>query len=407
MSGKWNPNYYLLILWIFHSTVILLFAYVNPNHYTTIDSQYYLESAKNILEGHGYTICEENGFQWNGTFPAGYSLIIAFVSFCTKINALWASKIVNIAATGIWLFFLNSWFGRNKSVLIGCILLLGSFLKLWVHTWSEPLFLVILFCWVYQVYQLNTLTVLSISRLFFVLSLGLLLIFIRYAGIFIIPLSFGYSVYHFWKREKQKSLIAILFPILWSAGFAFYLFHNYQKSGELFGGNRFDGNIQIGENVISFAKGLINEISLFGNFTFHSLELFSFIGIGFQILISALILKELHSKFIITNCVKHTFVVAFFYLTFLFILRIFSHFDEPGYRLLSPFTFLILSGLVCGISDERITGRLKNLLIVLVVISWVEVIPKDGLIEKFYILLNKRESILLNQITLFKTFKKS
>ncbi len=152
MSGKWNPNYHLFLLWLFHSSLILFLAYINPNHYTTIDSQYYLESAKNILEGHSYTIREENGFHWNGTFPAGYSLAIALVSFCAKINVLWASKIVNIVATGIWFFFLNLWFGRNKSVLIGCILLLGSFLKLWPHTWSEPLFLVILFCWTYQSY---------------------------------------------------------------------------------------------------------------------------------------------------------------------------------------------------------------------------------------------------------------
>ncbi|MBE9465451.1 hypothetical protein ACFP1I_22570 [Dyadobacter subterraneus] len=382
MQGKLNPNYSLLILWLFHSSLILLLACINPNHYTTIDSQYYLESAKNILGGNGYTIFEEKGFQWNGTFPVGYSSTIALVSFFTKIDVLWASKIVNISATGIWFSLLNLWFDRSKSVLIGCILILGSFLKLWAHTWSEPLFLVILFCWTYHSYQIANSSELSISRTISVLLLGFLLILARYAGIFIIPLSFIFSVYYFQKKEKNKSLTAAFLSVIWSAGFGFYLFLNYQNSGELYGGARFEDNIRIMENAVSFAKGLINEISIFGNFTFHSFEVFSFIGNSFQILLTALIIKELGPKFTFSNWAKHTFLVAFFYLIFLFILRIFSHFDEPGYRLLSPFTFLVLSGLVCGIPDEQITMRLKNLLIVLVVLSWVEIIPKDGLKKK-------------------------
>lgn len=383
MSGKWNPNYCLIMLWLFHSILILLLAYVNPNHYTTIDSQYYLESARNILDGNGYTILDEKGFQWNGTFPAGYSLAIAIVSFCTKIDVLWASKIVNIGATGIWFFFLNLWFGKSKSVLIGCILLLGSFLKLWAHTWSEPLFLVILFCWVYQLFKLKNSTALLIPKLASVLLLGFLLMFIRYAGIFIIPLSVCYSVYCFWREESRKSRISMLLSIFWSAGLIFYLLLNYQKSGELFGGTRFDGNIRIVENFVSFAKGLINKILIFENFTFHSFNIFSLTRIVIQILIVVLILKEIRLKFTVTNWVKFNFIIAFFYLIFLFALRIFSHFDEPGYRLLSPFTFFVLSGLVCGISEEQITGRLKNLLIVFIVFSWVELIPKDGLKEKW------------------------
>ncbi|WP_159469342.1 hypothetical protein [Dyadobacter sp. 3J3] len=384
MSGKLNPNYSLFTLWIFHGTLVLLLAYVNPNHYTTIDSQYYLESASNILEGHGYTILDETAFQWNGTFPAGYSLAIAFVTFLTKINVLWASKIVNIGSTGILFFFLNVWLGRNKSILIACILFLGSFLKLWAHTWSEPLFLGILFGWTYHFNQINTEPEFSKSNIIYIFLLGIGLMFVRYAGIFIIPLCLCYSVYYFWKEEKSKSLILIVLAVFWSAGFLFYILLNYQNSGELFGGVRFDGNILIAENVISFTKGLINETALFGNTTFQSIDLLFLTGISCQIFISLLIIKELKSHFALTNLNKSLFIISFFYLVFLFVLRIFSHFDEPGYRLLSPFTFFILCGIVCGISDVQITVRLKNLLVVLVVISWIEIIPKDGLKEKVY-----------------------
>ncbi|MEO6687051.1 MAG: hypothetical protein ABIN24_13860 [Dyadobacter sp.] len=394
MSGKLSPNYSLFTLWIFHTTLVLLLAYINPNHYTTIDSQYYLESARNILEGNGYTILEENGFLWNGTFPAGYSLAIAFVSFLTKTNVLWASKIVNIGSAGILFFFLNLWFGRNKSVLIACIFFLGSFLKLWAHTWSEPLFLVILFGWTYHFNQINTEPEFSKSNFIYTFLLGIGLMFVRYAGIFIIPLSLCYSVYYFWKEEKQKSLVLIVLSVFWSAGFLFYIFLNYQNSGELFGGSRFDGNILITKNVISFAKGLINETALFGNTTFQSIDLLFLTGISSQIFISILIIKELKSHFALTNLNKSLFIISSFYLVFLFVLRIFSHFDEPGYRLLAPFTFLFLCGIVCGISDVQITVRLKNLLIVFVVFSCVEMIPKDGLVEKLAIIkCSKNEEI--------------
>ncbi|SEJ61786.1 hypothetical protein SAMN04487995_5509 [Dyadobacter koreensis] len=32
------PDYYLFLIWLLHSGIILFLSYINPNHYTTIDS---------------------------------------------------------------------------------------------------------------------------------------------------------------------------------------------------------------------------------------------------------------------------------------------------------------------------------------------------------------------------------
>lgn len=395
MSGTFTINYPLLLLWLLHSCLILFLAYINPNHYTTVDSHYYLQSAGNIIAGHGYTILESNNYQWNGTFPIGYPAAIALVSIITKTKVLWASKIVNAGASGIWLFFLHRWFGKKKSVVIGCTLLLGSFLKLWAHTWSEPLFLVILSCWMYHFHYLNNSPDLSKTRIIHVFSLGLSLILVRYAGIVIIPLTFCYAVYWVYKKDNNKSLLFGLLAFLWSISFVCYLYLNKYQSGDWYGGVRFGDIILITDNFIVFSKGILNEALLIRDFDFQSFDLLFLAGTAFQSLIIIFAAKQLAQKFVLSMWIKSSLIAAFSYLIFLFTIRLFSHFDEPGYRLLSPFTFLVLCGLLNSIPEEKLTIQLKNLFIVFIVFSWVEIIPKNDLEKKV-------NFILQNHIILWK-----
>jgi hypothetical protein len=382
MSGAFTINYPLSILWLLHSCLVLLLAYINPNHYTTIDSHYYLQSASNMLAGHGYTILEGNEYQWNGTFPIGYPAAISMVSSFTKINTLWSSKLVNISASGIWLFFINQWFGKRKSVILGYILFLGSFLKLWAHTWSESLFLIILFCWVFHFYHLVNSPGLQKARIIYVLFLGLLLMLMRYAGIFIIPLTLCCAVFWIYKNEYRKSLFFGLSAVFWLTGFISYLYLNKYQSGEWYGGNRFEGSFSIFENIFVFLKGLLNELLLIPDIEFKSSNVLFWAGVTFQILIIILLRKYLPKTITVPDLTLTFWVTAFSYLIFLFTLRIFSHFDEPGFRILAPFTFLILCGLLHSIPQEKLTYRLQYLLTVFVMVSWLEIIPRDGLQRK-------------------------
>ena len=367
------------LIWLLQSSLIVLLACINPNHYTTIDSRYYLESANNILSGNGYSVFHNKQYIWNSTFPPGYPLAIVVVSFLTQTNALIASKLVNIIASAIWIFCLKRWFGNTRTTVLTCTLLIGSFLKLWTHSWSEPLFLVILFCWTYHFCQLYIGENLSKTRIFSISSLGVLLIFTRYAGIFIIPLAFLYGFICLLKKEKSRAVTFAALASGWASFFAGYLWTNMKLSGEWFGGKRFRTTINFTENINVFIKGLLNELLMLRDSNFLTID---------SLFLSGLIIQGLLSIFIIKQIVKrpgylkqpgsiisHFLITASFYLFFLFSVRIFSPFDEPGYRLLSPFSFLILNSILLSIHIEKMTSLLKYLLAVLIIFSWIDLLP--------------------------------
>ncbi|MCF2445461.1 hypothetical protein L0657_15975 [Dyadobacter sp. CY345] len=375
-SGSKISDYCLFLVWLLHSSIILLLAYVNPNHYTTIDSHYYLESADNLLSGNGYYIFENNFYNWNSTFPPGYSLAISITSLLTTANDLIASKLVNIAASGVWLIYLNRWLGKEKAIILSCILFLGSFLKLWAHTWSEPLFLIVLFCWTYQFFKLNNDLQISRKTFSYLFLLGLLLMLIRYAGIFIIPLALACCLYHIRKKNNKKAKAYAWLLTGWATLFIFYLSINKYQSGEIFGGKRFYGNISISENLTAFSKGILNEL-LIRDVNFELFNISSMIGTGIQTVVMLLLFIQNNQRINKPSSLTiHFFVVAIGYNIFLFSVRIFSPFDEPGYRLLAPFSFLALCGFCLALDLKQFSTQLKCALLTLILFSWLDLIPR-------------------------------
>jgi hypothetical protein len=374
-------DYSLLLIWILQSCFILLLTSLNPNHYTTIDSHYYLESAQNILSGNGYSTFQNKQYIWNSTFPPGYALAIALISFLTKTNVFVASKLVNLIASAVWLISLKRWFGNNRAVAIALILLTGSFLKLWVHSWSEPLFLVILFSWTYHFYRMSTRENLPVVNMVSFFMLGILLILTRYAGIFIIPLTFLYGLIGVVKREKSKTLLYIILASGWALTFGGYLWINFILSGEWFGGGRFEAKMRPVENVNIFIKGLLNELLIIRNTDFLTVNTLFCVSLTMQVLLLVLISQQITANVNLKKVISirsYFLTTAVFYLFFLFLVRLFSPFDQPGYRLLAPFSFLILISVLLSWRTKKKKNLLKYLLIFLIVLSWMDLIPQQG-----------------------------
>jgi len=372
-------HYSLFLIWLLHSAIILLLAYINPNHYTTIDSHYYLESAANLLSGKGYTVVKNNLHHWNSTFPIGYSLTILIVSLLTETHILIASKLVNIAASGIWLIYLSYWFGREKSIMLSCILFFGSFLKLWAHTWSEPLFLIILFCWTYQFYALNKNPDFSKKSFSCFAFLGFMLISVRYAGIFIVPTTLAVGADFLRKKNLSKAKFSGCLGLTWTAFFAFYLWINKYKSGTWSGGERFDGKVDLVKNLTAFSKGILNEL-LIRDINFEVFTPTSIIETGIQIVVISFVIIQNRQKIKESSFLAiHFWLVAIRYLLFLFTARLFSSFDEPAYRLLSPFSFLALCGFCLTFDINKFSKCVKFGLITLIIFSWLDLIPRHGI----------------------------
>lgn len=372
----------LLLTWLLHSAIIMLLTYVNPNHYTTIDSHYYLASASHWLCAINFNIAGRNFYDGDSIFPIGYPAAISAVSLLTSTHVLIASKLVNILASGVWLIYLKRWFGKERASWLFGILFLGSFLKLWAHTWSEPLFLIILFCWTYHFYKIDKYSKNTSAGLF---MLGVFLIVTRYAGIFIIASTFAFSVYHYQQGHHLKAKRYAGQSFGWALFFIFYLVLNKLLSGAWYGGDRFDGNISILPTCAAFSKGILNEL-LIRDISSGGLNLLSFMGLGIQSAAVYLIIQ--HKRYPLSALTIHFWLVAAGYLVFLFTARLFSPFDEPGYRLLAPFSFIALGGSCLIFEIRKPSKLLQYVLYILIVFSWLDLLPQQDFKAKLCKALN-------------------
>jgi hypothetical protein len=372
-----TPKIYLFLIWLLQCVLVLSLAYLNPNHFTTVDSGYYLESATNILQGNGHRFTENGRLVWNSIFPMGYPASISLISFLTGLSVLWASKVVNLLASAVLLLLMNRWFKPNKALLLGCILLLGQFVKLWAHTWSEPLFLTILFAWTYCFFNLP-------KHYWTIFLLGTALILVRYAGVFIIPLSLVLGIYNLFKKHRTTAKIQILYAAGWITFFALYTGVNFLQSGELLGDTRFEGQKSLWHNCVSFTKGLLNEAFLFRDTDFHYFDLAFWVAIPLQAFTFILFFRLVRfQKSKLDQSVHYLLMTTITYLMFLFFARLLSPFDEPTYRLLSPFTFLFIGWflllIIPGIKNPKTFYRLG---ITTVLFSWLHLLPQMDISTK-------------------------
>ncbi|RYF78047.1 MAG: hypothetical protein EOO39_02480, partial [Cytophagaceae bacterium] len=132
---------WLVALWLLISSLIGLLTYINPTHYLSPDSTYYLSFAGWLvgLDGNQYGHVSEG---WEGTFPLGYPLLIGLLAKGTGTSLLVASKLLNMVLTGIFLLIWRQRIGTRRTLWIGSLLLLGGFLRLLTYTWSEWVFLI-------------------------------------------------------------------------------------------------------------------------------------------------------------------------------------------------------------------------------------------------------------------------
>ncbi|MPR33312.1 hypothetical protein [Salmonirosea aquatica] len=367
---------FLLLIWLGQGTLVLLMAYFNPNHFTTIDSGYYLESAMHLLRGEGHTYLVNGRLVWNGIFPVGYPAAIALVSLLSGLSPLWASKVVNLLASTVFLYLLRHWFGERKALVTGILLLLGQFVKLWAHTWSEPLFLVLLFSWAYLFFN-------SPKSYILIFLVGTLLMLVRYAGIFIIPLAGILAVVDFWEMQRVQAQSRLLLALGWALVMGGYFYYNFSQSGDWYGGARFEENLPFLQSMVQFAQGTLNEFFLFRDTDFTHFDLLFAAGLVLQVALTLLFFAGYKAPVLTPfSSVRFAWLTAFAYLIFLFTIRLFSPFDAPGYRLLSPFSFLFFWGILYRVPDNTFSCKRAFIGGVAVIASWLHLLPQTNLESK-------------------------
>ena len=374
----------LVVIGLTQAIVVTILVAANPNHFTTIDSHYYLEAAQHLTEGKGYVVGQAGAEAWNATFPIGYSALIALVSGLTGLPVLGASKVLHLLLSSGWLWWVRATFSPGRAVLIGALLLVGTYLKLWAHTWSEPAFLVVLSMWVWYFFKEKR------TSFFLLLGLGYMLFLLRYIGAFIIPLSVACSLWGAVRGQPKRAIRDATLGVAWLAGACGWFYLNYTQAGSWSGGERFTEHTALPELGAIFGKGLLNEALLLRDFGSLLPDPLVWVGIVMQLVVFTRFYRlgtfEKNTEVPQETLARFYWLSAVFYLVVLVILRALSPFELTGYRFFTPFSFLILLGLL--LAGPPVRSRLIwPWLLLLLLGSWLQLLPEGDWLSKLSTLL--------------------
>ncbi len=384
--------------------VLIALMFLNPTHFTSIDSGYYLQSAVSLLAGRGYVIADDGHWGWNGTFPPGYPALIALFSGLTGLPVLWASKVVNggavLLSAGLWLRRI----GPERAIWLLSVWWTGGFLRILAYTWSETLFLVLLAEWVWGLNGfLQTPTPRWTIRLV-LLSAGLFLV--RYVGGYVVGFMLMLSAaIYLAPNHVQRVLRVGVRPItaglllgisgMVLAGLGAYGWLNYQLTGSVYGGARLLPTESAGWLTALFARSIGNELLLIRNFLPGSTNELAWVGVAIQTIWLWLLRRQfrhLPSKSALqppapsstVSLIRLFVLVGGLYVLVLFGLRLLSPFAGPDARLMAPATFCILTAglLRVGMADGAWQRKLRPYWFGLLVCSWLQLLPQADLKAK-------------------------
>lgn len=376
---------------------------LNPTHFTSVDSGYYLQSAANLLSGRGYVVGEDGRWVWNGTFPIGYPALIALSSGLTGLPVLWASKLVNgtavVLSTGLWLRRV----GPGRTIWLLSIWWIGGFLRILAYTWSETLFLVLLAEWVWGLNGILKSPTLRWAVRLALLSFGLFLV--RYVGGYVVGVMMLLSVAIYLMPHRVRSLLWVavrpetagsLLGVsgISLAGMGMYGWLTYQFSGSLYGGERLLPTESAGALTALFAQSISNELLLIRDFLPTGSNGLAWAGAAIQLIWLFLLHRQLRrqpsipaqlpNSLPIITLVRLLVLVGGTYVLVLFGLRVVSPFCGPNARLMAPATFCLLMAalLWMGTTDEAWQRRLRPYWLGLLICSWLQLLPQTDFSAK-------------------------
>ncbi|MDB5242202.1 MAG: hypothetical protein JWP57_2827 [Spirosoma sp.] len=382
---------------------------LNPTHFTSVDSGYYLQSAANLMGGRGYVVNEDGRWVWNGTFPIGYPALIAAGAGLTGLPVLWASKLINMMAlvlsAGLWVRRV----GPERSLWLLSIWWLGGFLRILAYTWSETVFLVLLAEWVWVLSVFLQASTLRGAMWLALLSLGLFSI--RYVGGYVVGLMTLLSLAIYLIPSRTASLLSItvrprtaglllIIAAICLIGMGAYGWLNHQLSGSPWGGERFAPTESTRSLLTLFIQSIGNELLLIRDFLPNGDNGLAWFGVFIQLILMLLLCWRLSQKSSperqpitpdqLSNSAPVSTLSRLFigvggvYVLVLFGLRIFSPFSGPNARLMAPITFCVLMAtlLWIGTTPNDWQRKLRLYWLALLVCSWLQLLPQVNFTAK-------------------------
>lgn len=388
---------WLVALWVLIGALAGSLSYVNPTHFVSPDSTYYLSFAGWLvgLDGNQYGHVSDG---WDGTFPLGYPLLVGTLAKGTGTSLLVASKLLNVLLTGVFFFIWRQRIGARRTLWIGSVLLLGGFLRLLLYTWSEWAFLILLLEWVWFVSQPEPTAMTTATRLRYVARLLLLtmgLFLLRYVGGYVVGvyglLALGTYRRVGWEQARQRIWPDLAYGLVSVAFMMGYFYLNSLLTPSAYGGDRFYETAEtMGDKLYLIAVALINELLLLRDYIPGEPVLPVLIGITLQLGLIRWIWPRLkQQRDTLPDWGEHErslwrilLLSAGTYLAILFMMRLFSPFNGPNARLMAPATFplLVLAALWISRWNNVLARRqLGRWWAVLLLCSWLQLLPQADL----------------------------
>ncbi|MCL2717256.1 MAG: hypothetical protein FWE14_00525 [Lachnospiraceae bacterium] len=340
----------LLVVILFCVTVSILSRSYFDLSYISPDSAHYLRAAREILRGNGFNVYPE----WFGIWPIGYPFLIAVVAFITRAEIYLASKILSVIIVWLIGIMLYKRFGKT-AWLYAFVMLNVGFRYIFFYTWSETTFILGMFLFAFWTADIICEDTVRISH-YIKLTLAALLLFLsRYIGAFaliivgLLWLGNMYSALKFRDKTAWKRVIYLSLSGVAAGAFIItYLLINQKMTGYMTGLARVPAG-QVRDLLLELYRAQMIEMDYVFD-TFFSIGsarlalLLWFIFIGFLIFSVTKNKKNIikRDKDVIIPIIF--IIIGTVYWVAIVIMRLASDFDDFGFRLLFPSSFMLFIG---------------------------------------------------------------
>ncbi|MBX0334411.1 hypothetical protein K3G39_14305 [Pontibacter sp. HSC-14F20] len=349
-----RADLFLLLLYLLISAIIIFRVNVEGTGYTTPDSVAYLNAAQNLTDGYGFYETDTMGNKTRlfTKWPVGYPTLIFLTTSISGLDVFWASKTLNLLLlAGIFLFL--RCICHSYSFVLASICCSYTLLEVYSFTWSEAPFLLLLLLLAHLVLQVyKGIAVHRNATFIYLVCLGLFLL--RYAGIFSLGVPIILCIYFRLNKNHKPAKIFFITSILTTLSVAGYLIINHKLSGFATGLDRMETETESGVHFLLMSlKGLFNEFLIIREYRPQNqpdyllyitalIQLAVITFITFKVKRHYNFWQELRQNNFSMICIG----LALLYLAAIVAMRLVSHFDALDYRLLAPFSFPFLIGLV-------------------------------------------------------------
>ncbi|SIT88492.1 hypothetical protein [Pontibacter indicus] len=343
----------LILLYAAVLAIIVLRVNAEGTGYLSPDSKHYLNLAQNLKDGHGFYVLDEaNTRTYFSIWPVGYPVLIYLFSELSTLDVYWSSKLLNFILLALGFVLLRQ-FSHPYAFILASVYGAYTFMEVYSFTWSEApfLFLILLLAGITDTIIRGQHTGKNIAFLFVVCAC---LFLIRYIGAFSFAVPALLGLYFAFKGKKKTAIYLIISTVVLLALAIAYLYNNYRLSGFTTGFDRLEDETEsLGAFLAMLFKALLNEFLIIREYRPQNQpDYLLYITAVIQIAVLAFVAAKVKRHFNFWRELKQNSFsmicigIAFLYLAAILALRSISHFDELDYRLLAPFSFPLLIGLV-------------------------------------------------------------